>query len=244
MMREWSGKRYWVVGASEGLGRELAMLLSRVGADVILSARNEDRLHELAAELPRPARVVPCDVSDADSVARAVDEVGEIDGLCYLAGVYWPSDAANWNTDEITRMIDVNLTGPTRVLGRVVPGMVARGQGHIVLTGSLSGYRGLPNSIGYGASKAGIMVLAEGMHADLKGSGVDVQLVNPGFVRTRLTEKNDFRMPMIMEPKAAARVYFEHMNTEAFSCGFPGPLAALIRVGNFLPDALYYRLVR
>ena len=242
-MRDWQGKRYWIVGASEGLGRAVATKVSRAGARVLLSARSEDRLTELANELTGPAEVVPCDVSDPDSVARAAEAVGDIDGLIYLAGVYWPQPATEWSPEEVTAMADINFTGVCRVLGHVVPKMVARDAGHIVLTGSLSGFRGLPKSIGYAASKAGVMVLAEGMHADLKNTGVKVQLVNPGFVRTRLTEKNDFKMPQIMEPEAAAREVFEHISGDGFARNFPTGLATALRGMNLLPDALYFRIV-
>jgi len=242
-MKDWQGKRYWIVGASEGLGRAVATKVSRAGARVLLSARSEDRLTELANELTGPAEVVPCDVSDPDSVARAAEAVGDIDGLIYLAGVYWPQPATEWSPEEVTAMADINFTGVCRVLGHVVPKMVARDAGHIVLTGSLSGFRGLPKSIGYAASKAGVMVLAEGMHADLKNTGVKVQLVNPGFVRTRLTEKNDFKMPQIMEPEAAAREVFEHISGDGFARNFPTGLATALRGMNLLPDALYFRIV-
>lgn len=242
-MRDWQGKRYWIVGASEGLGRAVATKVSRAGARVLLSARSEDRLTALANELTGPAEAVPCDVSDPDSVARAAAAVGDIDGLIYLAGVYWPQPATEWSPEEVTAMADINFTGVCRVLGHVVPKMVARDAGHIVLTGSLSGFRGLPKSIGYAASKAGVMVLAEGMHADLKNTGVKVQLVNPGFVRTRLTEKNDFKMPQIMEPEAAAREVFEHISGDGFARNFPTGLATALRGMNLLPDALYFRIV-
>ncbi|WP_283639008.1 SDR family NAD(P)-dependent oxidoreductase [Marinovum algicola] len=241
-MTEFVGKRYWIVGASEGLGRSLAHKLSRAGAHLILSARSEDRLRELAAELPGRAQVVACDVTDADGVARAAAEAGDIDGLVYLAGVYWPQPAQAWNAEEVAAMCDVNFTGAARVLGQVVPGMVARDSGHIVMTGSLAGFRGLPGATGYGASKAGVMAMAEALHADLRGSGVRVQLVNPGFIRTRLTDKNDFRMPALMEPETAALSIFEHMNSDRFKKSFPVPFAWLFRLGQFLPDGIYYRL--
>ncbi|TRD22260.1 SDR family NAD(P)-dependent oxidoreductase [Palleronia caenipelagi] len=242
-MREWQGKRYWIVGASEGLGRAVAEKVNRAGAEVVLSARSAERLQELADSLPGAAKVLPCDVSDADSVTEAAEAAGEIDGLIYLAGAYWPQSAREWNAEQVTAMLDVNLTGAARVLGQVVPKMVARDQGHIVLTGSLSGFRGLPNSIGYAASKAGLMALAEGMHADLRDTGVEVQLVNPGFIRTRLTDKNDFKMPQIMEPEDAAQQMFEHMSGDGFARNFPTAFGSAIRAMNFLPDALYYRLV-
>lgn len=241
-MRDWQNKRYWIVGASEGLGRAVAQKVSAVGASVVLTARSENRLQDLADQLPGRAEVVPCDVSDDASVADAAKAAGEVDGLIYLAGVYWPQSADEWDADQVVKMLDINLTGAARVLGHVVPPMVARDAGHIVLTGSLSGFRGLPNSIGYGASKAGLMALAEAMYADLRTTNVDVQLVNPGFIRTRLTEKNDFKMPMIMEPEDAGREFFDHMNDDSFARNFPRSFGALFRLANFLPDAIYYRL--
>ena len=243
MSRDFAGKRYWIVGASEGLGRNVATRLSRAGATVILTARSEDRLRDLSDNLDGPSEVVVCDVSDDDSVATAAKDAGQVDGLVFLAGVYWPQPASRWTAKEVTAMADINFTGAVRVLGHVVPDMVARDAGHIVLTGSLSGFRGLPNSIGYAASKAGIMVLAEGMHADLRETGVDVQLVNPGFIRTRLTDKNDFKMPQIMEPEDAAEEVFKHMQGTGFTHHFPAGLATALRGMNFLPDSLYYRIV-
>lgn len=241
-MKEWTGKRYWLVGASEGLGRALAEKLSRAGVEVVLSARDENRLSELAATLPGRAQVIPMDVSDMDSVRAAAGQAGPVDGIVYLAGVYWPQRAQDWNPDQVAQMCDVNLTGAARVLGMVVPQMAERGKGHVVLTGSLAGFRGLPGSIGYGASKAGLMVLAESLHADLRGSGVTVQLANPGFIRTRLTDKNDFHMPFLMEPETAAQAMFEHMNTDAFKSSFPTLFGLLFRLSQLLPDWLYYPL--
>lgn len=243
-MRNFSGKRYWIVGASAGLGRAFALELSKTGAEVVLSARSEDELKALADECPGKASVVPVDIASSESVATAAKAAGDIDGLVFLAGVYWPMSAREFDGEKAAQMLDINLTGAARVLGRVVPAMVERGNGHIVLTGSLSGFRGLPGAVGYGASKAGIMSLAETMYADLKGSGVDVQLVNPGFVKTRLTEKNDFTMPFIMEPEAAAREVLHHMQGDSFAHNFPTFFSLFFRASQFLPDWLYYGFMR
>ncbi|MEY4698409.1 MAG: hypothetical protein RIT14_2837 [Pseudomonadota bacterium] len=242
MTRDWRGKRYWLVGASEGLGLALARLLSAAGAEVILSARSAARLDEAARTMPGPVRAVPVDVASTASVRAAADQIGPLDGVVFLAGVYWPTTAQTWDADAVEAMCDINLTGCARVMGAVIPGMVARGQGHAVITGSLSGFRGLPGAIGYGASKAGTMSLAESMYCDLRGSGIDVQLANPGFIRTRLTDKNSFAMPQIMEPEAAAAAMFAHMNTRRFSLSFPTPFAWVFRLSQFLPDWAYYRL--
>lgn len=241
-MRDFAGKRYWLVGASEGLGAALAMKLSRAGAEVIVSARNADRLDAVVARLPGKARAVVCDVSDADNVAQAAAEVGAIDGMVFLAGVYWPQSARDWNAQQVTAMCDVNFTGAARVIGAVLPDMVARDAGHIVITGSLSGFRGLPGATGYGASKAGTMWLAEGMHADLRGTGVTVQLANPGFIKTRLTDKNDFDMPFLMTPEQAADHMFALMLSDRFKSSFPTLFSWVFRASQILPDWLYYPL--
>lgn len=182
------------------------------------------------------------DVADGASVQAAAMRVGAVDGLVWLAGVYWPMRAQDWRADQVEAMCDINFTGCARVLGAVLPGMVARNAGHVVITGSLSGFRGLPGAVGYGASKAACMSLAETLHCDLRGTGVKVQLANPGFIRTRLTALNDFAMPQIMEPSEAAAQMILLMESRRFSRSFPTPFQWLFRAANFLPNVLYYRL--
>ncbi len=241
-MTQWQGKRYWLVGASDGLGAALAERLSGAGADVILSARSEEKLQEVANSLPAKAQVVAMDVADQASVSAAAQAVGEVDGVVFLAGVYWPFGAQDWNAEQATVMADINFTGLMRVMGEVVPVMVERDAGHIVITSSLTGFRGLPGSIGYTASKAATMSLAECMYADLRKTGVRVQVVNPGFIKTQLTDKNDFKMPFIMEPEDAAREMFAQMNTDSFKKSFPFGFSLVFRGSQFLPDWLYYRI--
>lgn len=242
MTQEWAGKRYWLVGASDGLGAAVAHQLSRAGVEVIVSARSESKLQALVEELPGKASYQTVDVSDNDSVIAAAQAVGEVDGVVYLAGVYWPFAAQDWDADQANAMADINFTGVMRVMGQVVPAMVARDAGHLVITSSLTGFRGLPGSIGYTASKAGTMSLAECMYADLRKTGVKVQVVNPGFIKTQLTAKNDFKMPFIMEPDQAARIFFEHMTGDRFKISFPFGFSLVFRLSQFLPDAIYYRI--
>lgn len=241
-MRDFRNKRYWLVGASDGLGAALADKLNRAGAEVIVSARSEEKLMALVDKLPGRARHVVVDVTDDDSVAAAVEAVGDLDGVVYLAGAYWPFGAKEWNAEQGVIMADVNFTGLMRVMGRVVPAMVARDRGHVVITSSLTGFRGLPGSIGYTASKAATMSLAECMHADLRKTGVQVQVINPGFIKTQLTDKNDFHMPFLMQPEDAAREVIEHMGTDDFKKSFPRAFSLVFRVSQFLPDWLYYRI--
>ncbi|WP_439153775.1 SDR family NAD(P)-dependent oxidoreductase [Yoonia sp.] len=241
-MKDWQGKRYWIVGASEGLGRAVAFALSRVGTEVIVSARSEDRLKELVAELPGKASYITVDVTDRAAVEAAAKEAGELDGVVYLAGVYWPMKASEWDNEKADLMGEINYLGASRVVGAVIDDMIKRDQGHIVLTGSLSGFRGLPGAIGYSASKAGLMALAESMQADLHKSNIQVQVINPGFIKTRLTDKNDFNMPFIMSPEDAAREFFDHMNGDGFKKSFPMVFSWVFRLSQFMPDWMYYRL--
>jgi short-subunit dehydrogenase len=241
-MRDFHAKRYWLVGASEGLGLALAKLLSEAGAELILSARSADTLQQAVASLPGKATALPLDVGSTDSMTAAAALLPDLDGVVFLAGVYWPMRAQDWDAKAAETMANINFTGAIRTVGAALPGMVARGQGHVVITGSLSGFRGLPGTIGYSASKAGTMALAESLYADLRKTGVTVQLANPGFIRTRLTAKNDFSMPFIMEPEAAAQIMFRHMQGNRFKISFPTLFSWLFRGGQFLPDWLYYRL--
>ena len=241
-MKDWQGKRYWLVGASEGLGRAVAHRLSSVGAEVIVSARSEDRLKELVAELPGKASYITVDVTDRAAVEAAAQEAGELDGVVYLAGVYWPMKSSEWDNEKADLMGEINYLGASRVVGAVIGDMVKRDRGHIVLTGSLSGFRGLPGAIGYSASKAGLMALAESMQADLHKSNIQVQVINPGFIKTRLTDKNDFNMPFIMTAEDAAHEFFEHMNGDGFKKSFPMVFSWVFRLSQFMPDWMYYRL--
>ncbi len=239
-MNDFSGKKYWLIGASEGLGRALAQALSARGAVLILSSRNTVRLESLCETLP-DARAVPIDVTDLETVRGAVAAVGEVDGLIYNAGAYEPMTSSEWDTETALAISDVNYSGAVRVLGETVPGLVRAGKGDITLIGSLAGYRGLPAAIGYGASKAALISLAETMRFDLAGTGVTVRIVNPGFIKTRLTEKNSFKMPMLMTPEDAASRVVRAMEKRRFRTDFPAPFSWAIRILDFLPDLLVLR---
>ncbi|WP_320179013.1 SDR family NAD(P)-dependent oxidoreductase [Roseovarius pacificus] len=237
------GKTYWIVGASEGLGRALAQALDTAGARLILSARSGERLTSLAGTL-RDATALEMDVTDPATIARAMNLAGAVDGVIYSAGQYTPMKAQNWDATAVEAMCEVNFLGAVRLLGHVVPRFAKENRGHIVLIGSLAGFRGLPGAIGYGASKAALMHLGETIYADLRRTGVKVQVVNPGFIKTRLTDKNDFRMPFIQTPEEAAADVLAAMQSGRFSTSFPAPFSWLFRVGQILPSSLFYRIFR
>ena len=244
-----AGQRFWLVGASAGIGRQLAMRLAEEGTSVAASARDGDALEQLVAEMP-PVQTakgghvaVRMDVTDPAGAVEAFGKVGEVDGVIYCAGAYEPMSARRPDLRALENIVDVNLTGALLVLAACVPAFCQRGSGRILLVGSLAGYRGLPGAWGYGATKAALIHLAENLRCDLRGVGVGVQVCNPGFVATRLTDKNRFRMPFLLSPEAAAERIVRGMNKNRFEIAFPFPMAAAFRILAALPRPLYFRLL-
>lgn len=236
------GKTWWVVGASEGLGRAIAEQMHAAGASLILSARNAERLQAVADPLER-ATILPLDATDPEAVAQAAATLGAFDGVIYNAGAYEPINATAWDAVAVAKMNAVNYLGACHVLGQAMPRLVKQNSGRVVIIGSLAGFRGLPGAIGYGASKAAAMHLAENLRVDLKGTGIVVQRVNPGFIKTRLTDKNDFDMMQLMRPEDAAARTLKAIRSGRFSTSFPAPFAWVFTIGRYLPLALFHRIV-
>jgi len=237
-----TGKTYWLVGASEGLGRALAKKLDDAGVTVVVSARNEARLKELATEMSDRTVVLPVDVSDIEKVQKAAAELPDVDGFIYAAGTYTPFAAQDYDAKAAEMMFEVNLQGGSRIAATLIPKFAARDHGHAVFIGSLSAFGGLPGSIGYSASKAGLKSLAESIKCDLANTNVKVSHINPGFIRTRLTDKNDFDMPQIMDPEDAADHVIRGMKRKRFETSFPYPFALLFRLSRIFPEWLYFRI--
>lgn len=240
--RDFRGKRYWLIGASSGLGAALARQLDDAGAALVLSARDGKALNELARSL-KTATPLRLDVTDRAAVDTACAGLGPVDGVIYCAGAYTPLHARDWDRAAVDQMMQVNLMGALDVMAHVVPAMLDRGTGHIVLVSSLSAYRGLPGSIGYSASKAGLTSLGESLYADLHSTGIDVQIVSPGFIDTRLTRKNDFDMVQIMSPEQAAMHVMRAMRGRRLNTAFPRPFSLFFTLGRFLPARWHYRLM-
>jgi len=241
--------KIWLIGASEGIGRAVAQELGK-NADnfLILSARKPERLESLSSEIEARSMVCPVDVSDGDSVKKGWKEICNkletIDTVIYCAGYYKPMTVENINVDEIERMIDVNLVGAVRMLGHVIPEFISKKNGHIVLISSIAGYRGLPNDTGYGSSKAGLIHLAENLNCDLSSYGIKVQLISPGFVKTRLTDLNNFKMPSLISTEKAAIYIKKAIESKSFEVRFPFLFASSLKMISLLPYSVYFWLIK
>lgn len=244
-LREWDGRRVWIVGASSGIGRATAALLHARGAVVHVSARNAEALQAFVTEYPG-ALALPLDVRDIGEVraaARVILKRGPLDLVLYCAGHYRPQRATAFDLADARQHLDVNYGGALNVLDAVLPALLERG-GHLSLVASVAGYRGLPNSLAYGPTKAALLQLAETLHLDLRDLDVGVSVVTPGFVDTPLTAQNDFHMPALLTPQQAAQAILRGWARGAFEIHFPRRFTWPLKLLRLLPFRLYEALVK
>ena len=245
-IRDWQGKRIWLVGASTGIGRALASRLHTLGATVIVSARKLDALRQFVLEHPGSI-ALPLDVTDYTAVRRAAGTAladGPLDLVCYCAGHYLPMRATAIDLGELLRHHEVNTVGALHLLDAITPGMVVRQQGHISLVSSVAGFRGLPQSLAYGPTKAALINLAETLYLDLQPRGLGVSVINPGFVETPLTAGNDFHMPALISPQEAAQAIVQGWSRGDFEIHFPKRFTRVMKLLRLLPYRLYFAAVR
>lgn len=239
----------WITGASSGIGREVALQMARDGWWVVGSARRQEELDELAAEGPA-GRItgVAVDVTDLEAtkaaVARIESEVGPIDRAILAAGTHIPTSADDFKPEDFRTLVEVNLMGVVHATAAILPGFRQRRAGHLVVVASVAGYGGLPTAAGYGATKAALINYTEAMKFDLDAWGVKTQLVCPGFVKTPLTDRNEFAMPFLMEVEDAARAMVTGMEGGGFEITFPKRFTWLVKAMSVLPYGLYFPLVR
>ncbi len=240
---DWTGRRVWLVGASSGIGAALAQALAAQGARLALSARRPDKLQALGID---GALLLPCDSLDNTSLMAARDALtgawGGVDLVVYLAGDYEPMTATDFDLARAEQIVAVNFNGAMRltaaVLGELQPG------GGIAFVSSVAGYRGLPKALAYGPGKAALIHFAECLHPDLASKGIGVWVINPGFVSTRLTAKNDFAMPLLLTPEQAAQSIIEGFRRGAFEIHFPKRFTCVLKLLSKLPYAFYFPLIR
>ena len=242
---DWSGKSVWLIGASSGIGLALAKALHARGARVVVSARQLPLLQEFVSAHPK-ATAHALDVNDLEQMHEVAQQIKTYQGLdmvVYCAGYYKAQRAHHFRVDEMRRHNAVNYLGAVNMLDAVLPVLQNQGHGHVSLISSVAGFRGLPNSLAYGPTKAALTHLAEVLYLDLKPQGIDVSVIHPGFVQTPLTAHNDFEMPAIITPEQAAKDILQGWDKGEFEIHFPKRFTRWLKLIRLLPDAWYFALI-
>ncbi|MQM38835.1 putative oxidoreductase [wastewater metagenome] len=248
--RPGDGRLALITGASSGIGEALAVRLAAHGWRVVAAARRRAALEALAERASGPGRIIPqvLDVTDADAFAALVTTVeadhGEIDTVILNAGGYEPVRLDELDAAVFERLIRVNYLGTVNGLAACLPAMRRRGRGQVLVMGSLSAYRGLPRAAAYGSTKAAVLSLAESLRPEAERAGIALRVVSPGFVKSRLTERNDFRMPQLMDPADAAAAIHAGIDGNGFEVFFPRRLGWTLKLLRLLPYRLYFALMR
>lgn len=242
--------RVWLTGASSGIGEALVAPLVERGARVAISARRAERLDEIAADARRrgaDVRAYPVDVTDRTAVrhtAAAIEaDFGGIDLAILNAGGHSPAAPVRFDGQQAVDTMTVNYFGVVYGIEAVVPGMLARKSGYIAAVASVSGYRALPAAGAYGASKAAVIHLLNSIRFDLEPSGIQVTVINPGFIKTPLTDRNRFPMPFLMPVDEAAVRIVRGLERGRKEIHFPGALSWTLKALRVLPYPLYERII-
>jgi NAD(P)-dependent dehydrogenase (short-subunit alcohol dehydrogenase family) len=244
----WAGKTCWLVGASTGIGRATASRLHAAGAHVVVSARNATLLDEFVAAHPG-SDAMALDATDRDAMRDAAARIasvhqGRLDLAMYCAGTYAPMRATAFELDVALRHVEVNQVGALHMLDAVLPQLLRQRNGHISMVSSVAGFRGLPQSLAYGPTKAALINLAETLYLDLHPQGIGVSLINPGFVETPLTAGNNFTMPALLTPDQAAQAILRGWRHGDFEIHFPKRFTGWLKLMRHLPYFAYFPAVR
>lgn len=246
-IEDWRDRVVWIVGASTGIGRATASRLHALGAVVVVSARNVAALDGFVAAHPG-SHAFALDAGDRAEVADATRSVlalrGHLDVVMYCAGHYRAMRASDFDLDELLLHMQVNYVGALHLLDAVLPALIAQRYGHISLVASVAGYRGLPQAMAYGPTKAALQYLAETLYLDLHPVGIGVSVINPGFVATPLTAENRFDMPALLTPEQAARHIVRGWARGRFDIHFPKRFTLWLKVMRILPHRMYFAAVR
>ena len=248
-MNDHSEKRVWITGAGKGIGRALSKLMVKEGWVVAATSRTKEDLLSLVNECPLDTVIpFPLDVSNHKktiSTVRAIEKtLGQIDLVILNAGTHTPVPATNFSVEQIRNLMEINFMGIVHGLSEVIPKFIKEKRGHIVVVASLAGYRGLPSASAYGASKAAIINMCEALRPELLEHNVRLSLINPGFVETPLTDKNDFEMPFIISAEEAAKRILAGIGSKKFEIAFPKRLVFPMTLLKFLPDSLFFALTK
>ena len=243
----------WITGAGKGIGKAVGLEYAKQGWTVAISARTEADLLDVAknatdARYPGRIHAYPLDVTDHDAtktVFKTIEgDLGPLDQIIFNAGTHIPTPVTRLSVEPFRALMELNYMGSVNGMDAVLPTLMDRRSGHVAIVSSVAGYGGLPNAAAYGATKAALINLCESLRTQLGDYGVTVSVINPGFVRTPLTDKNEFSMPFLMEPDDAAHAVFNGMAKKKFEIAFPRTFVLILKFLQLLPYGLYFALVK
>ena len=241
-------KKIWITGASSGIGKSLALKFANSGWKVAISARRENLLRELTKQNSNIFSF-PLDVKNAKSTEKVfqniIEEFKSLDICVFCTGIHDPDAEKNLNAEKIREIMETNFFGTLNCIIAVNNYFKEKKSGHISIVSSVAGYRGLPAASGYCASKSALSSLAESLYFDFKRHNVRVSLISPGFIKTPMTDKNKFPMPMIKSPEFAAEKMFIGLTKKnSFEIHFPIAFTFLMKLLKIMPNWLYFFLVK
>ncbi|HKT31331.1 MAG TPA: SDR family NAD(P)-dependent oxidoreductase [Gammaproteobacteria bacterium] len=238
----------WITGGGSGIGRALALRLAHDGWSVAISGRRLEMLEETARLAGANIRVYPLDVTDVAAVRQTVTrierETGPIQLAVLNAGLGRFLKLDELSAEVFAEHMRVNYLGTVHGIDALLPAMRARHAGHIVITASLAGYRGLPGGAAYAPTKAALISLAESLRFALEPEGIRISVCNPGFIKTPMTDDNHFRMPFLMDVEVAAERMYRGIRKRRFEIVFPTRLWLFAKFGRCLPFSWYFQLMR
>ena len=241
-------KSIWITGASSGIGKSLALKFAKEGWQVAASARREDLLNQLSTS-NKNITSFPLDVTDREKCKEVFEKIistyQDIDICFFSTGTWDPKKEKDIDIDQMKNVMEVNFFGTLNCIKVVEKYLKEKKNGHISIVSSIAGYRGLPNSTGYGASKAALNNLAESLYFDFGRHNVRVSLISPGFIKTPMTDKNEFKMPFLKTPEFAAnKIYNGLVSGSSFEIDFPKELTLILKFLKILPDKIYFKLIK
>ena len=236
-------EKVWIVGASSGIGEALAKRLIKDGKQVVISARSEDKLQKIA-ETSKNMTVVKIDVTNPQSVAGAMEAVGDFDSLIHCAAYYEQNEKQDFSAEEFNKHFKVNVEGAGNVIAPVLKYFKEKSKGHLAVIASVAGYHGLPTAAYYGPTKAALNNLCEALAIEFYDTDIQIQVINPGFVKTPLTDKNDFDMPMMITPEKAADYIVKGFKRGWYEITFPWTFSLILKFITKLPKFISIWLIR
>ena len=240
-----------IIGGTFGIGYELSKIYLKKSKNLIILGRNDEKLNEISKEFSNSQTNVITKKLDVTSIEQCkqtlnsvIDELGSLDLIIYSSGFYKPNNTFDVDLDLYRKTIEVNFMGLINVMSVILPFLKQQQKGHIAMISSLAGFFGLPNSSGYGPSKAAMMNYSESIYNDCRNNNIDVSIINPGFVKTRLTDQNKFKMPFLMSAEEAAKIIYSGLEKKKYDITFPFMMSLIFKTLKILPKPIFLFLIK